>query len=411
MPRWVIDMTVRVMSQRLFASIALLFLPLTAWSKDASVVTLVAAAISICHLPGVLSQIRQSLPLRSPVVICGLLFCAWMAASLIWAPASALAALAKAYAVIALAIFLSVAITCLSHSQRTALIKPLATSCGALVIILVVERLTGGFFIALDRSSETPEQLLNAMNGGLVLLAAVSFCAAAVMYRVTGDARRIALVGIFVLVLTMTFRMDAVPVALFAGGVAAVAALNAGRSVVIGLLVLIGAGALMWPLAAWLAAEAGLDVWIAENVHPNWGHRIAIWGAVSELVADKSLLGYGFNAARLVGQTADLMPDPQGRTSFLHPHNGLMQVWMELGAVGVALLYATVITGARAVLARSQDIRVAAAIMGTFVSMLTIWLLSFGVWQGWWMSVLGLAAAACVYVSMTFAQDADHTGD
>ena len=89
----------------------------------------------------------------------------------------------------------------------------------------------------------------------------------------------------------------------------------------------------------------------------------------------------------------------------------VMQVWMELGAVGVALLYATVITGARAVLARSQDIRVAAAIMGTFVSMLTIWLLSFGVWQGWWMSVLGLAAAACVYVSMTFAQDADHTGD
>jgi len=400
-------MTAKSMSQRLFVSIALVFLPLTAWSKDAAVVALAAGAIAICLVPGVLIRVRQALSMRNPVVVFGLLFCVWMALSLTWAPVFALSALAKAYAVIALAIVLSIGITHVSPNQRTALIKPLATSCGALVIILVVERLTGGFFIALDRSSETPAQLLNAMNGGLVLLTSLSFCAAAVMYRVTADVRRIALFGIFVLVLTMTFRMDAVPVALLAGAIAAAAALIWGRSVVIGLLVLIGAGVLMWPLAAWLAADAGLDVWIAENVHPNWGHRIAIWGGVSELIADKSLLGYGFNAARVVGQTADLMPDPQGRTSFLHPHNGLMQVWLELGAVGVALLYATVITGARAVLARCQDIRVAAAIMGTFVSMLTIWLLSFGVWQGWWMSVLGMAAFGCVFVQVTRATDAD----
>ncbi len=392
-------MTLRMTLQRLFASIALVFLPLTAWSKDATVVALAGGAIAVSLAPGVLTQVRRSLSMRNPTVLFGALFCGWMAVSLIWAPVLALSALAKAYAVFALAVVLGVGIAQLAPAQRSALVKPLATSFGALLVILVIERVTGGFFISLDRSSETPEQLLNAMNGGLVMIASLTFCAAAAMYRTTGQ--RALLLVLFVLTLTLTYRMNAVPLALLAGAVAAAAAVCIGHRAVVGLFVVVGGGVLLWPVAAWLAAESGLHFWVAENVYPNWGHRIAIWGAVSELIAGKSLLGYGFNGARIVGQTADLMPDPQGRTSFLHPHNGLLQIWLELGAIGVALLYAATIAAARTVLNRLRDTTVLAAAAGTFAAMLTIWLLSFGVWQSWWMSVLGLAIAAVVFVGGT----------
>jgi O-antigen ligase len=387
--------------QRLFASIALVFLPLTAWSKDAAVVALAGGAIAMSLSPGVFAAVRQSLSPRQPGVLFGLLFCAWMGVSMAWTPAPAATALLKAYAVFGLALILGVGMAHLSSAQRSAITKPLAISFGALLVILVVERLTGGFFIALDRDTETPEQLLNAMNGGLVLMACLTSCAALLIYRFSRRLEATFFFFVFVVALALTYRMDAVPVALIAGAVCSAAVVKWGRAAAVGCLMVIGAGVLSWPVVAWIAAASDLHIWTAEYLHPNWGHRIAIWGAVGEFIADKAMFGYGFNSARVIGQTAELMPDPQGRTSFLHPHNGLLQVWLELGLVGVVLLYATLASAARSILAQAHSAFALGMHVGAFVAALTIWLLSFGVWQGWWMSALALAIAAGVFVSVS----------
>ena len=70
--------------------------------------------------------------------------------------------------------------------------------------------------------------------------------------------------------------------------------------------------------------------------------------------------------------------------------NGAMQIWLELGLPGallVAMLAA--LTGYRAITLRERhDAAMAAGLVTTAV---LIWLLSFGVWQSWWMSTFVLA--------------------
>ena len=83
-------------------------------------------------------------------------------------------------------------------------------------------------------------------------------------------------------------------------------------------------------------------------------HRMLIWDFTAERIAERPLLGWGMEASRTVpggrGQpeaaALDRMrvTDPGQRRWFaephvqilpLHPHNGALQLWLELGAVGV----------------------------------------------------------------------------
>jgi O-antigen ligase len=156
----------------------------------------------------------------------------------------------------------------------------------------------------------------------------------------------------------------------------------------------IGLGALCWPVVAYLASEADFHIWFTENVHPNWGYRIAIWGRVSELISENVLIGYGFDASRFIGETAGLIPDAAGRTSFMHPHNGFLQIWLELGLVGVALFSATAILSVRQTVRRAPNRQALAVAAGTITASSVTWLLSFGIWQAWWLAALGLNVCA-----------------
>jgi hypothetical protein len=69
-----------------------------------------------------------------------------------------------------------------------------------------------------------------------------------------------------------------------------------------------------------------------------------------------------------------------------------LQVWLELGVVGVALGAAL---GAAVLLAAGAS-PVAAAALGAAVSGIATGQLSFGVWQPWWIATLLLAAVATI---------------
>ena len=77
----------------------------------------------------------------------------------------------------------------------------------------------------------------------------------------------------------------------------------------------------------------------------------------------------------------------------LHPHDGWLQIWLELGGIGaglVALLLWTVVSRLGRLRAAPSAQATAAA---TLVAGLTICSVSFGVWQSWWLSSLWIAAA------------------
>ena len=81
-----------------------------------------------------------------------------------------------------------------------------------------------------------------------------------------------------------------------------------------------------WHRAEWLAASAQ--------------HRIEIWEFSVQRIAEKPLLGWGFDGSR---HMESLYPDPSetGRVvAALHPHSAPLQIMLELGAVGAVIALA-----------------------------------------------------------------------
>ncbi|MEZ5667909.1 MAG: O-antigen ligase family protein [Alphaproteobacteria bacterium] len=133
-------------------------------------------------------------------------------------------------------------------------------------------------------------------------------------------------------------------------------------------------------------------------------HRLGIWNYADTLIAEKPLLGWGLEAARDVPGGTDryAMPACANVTDSaeslaqrmpLHPHDFALNLWLELGAVG-AFLGLCVVAGWTRALARLPARRAmgfAATAGGAFLPAT----ISFGMWQGWWITSLFLVAALC----------------
>ena len=71
-------------------------------------------------------------------------------------------------------------------------------------------------------------------------------------------------------------------------------------------------------------------------------HRLIIWSYAKEKILEKPLLGHGAFSAKFVGEDHKII-DPNNNKEIsvipLHPHNNLVQLWLELGLLGVIAFY------------------------------------------------------------------------
>jgi exopolysaccharide production protein ExoQ len=163
---------------------------------------------------------------------------------------------------------------------------------------------------------------------------------------------------------------------------------------------------LMFPLP--LGAQA--TCWLADH-KASAAHRLEIWSFVAEHIRQRPIAGWGLDAARrLPGGTAQVIihhcddadrPDGialSSQTLPLHPHNAILQVWLELGGVGVALGFGPLVFAIwRAFRNPEWRTRPAQAmIAATAAATVSVGLVSFGIWQEWFVSGLFIAAAFAV---------------
>ncbi len=139
-------------------------------------------------------------------------------------------------------------------------------------------------------------------------------------------------------------------------------------------------------------------------------HRMMIWDFTGARIAERPILGWGMEGSRTVPGGRDSatpaqldrlrVTDPARRQWFalpavqtlpLHPHNGALQIWLELGAIG-ALIAAALAWTLGSAAARSPCPPAAA---GALASAAITALLSFGAWQAWWIAAMLLAVAVC----------------
>ena len=125
-------------------------------------------------------------------------------------------------------------------------------------------------------------------------------------------------------------------------------------------------------------------------------HRVFIWSFSGEKALDKPLTGWGMGGSRAIpgGETvaeflrSDGSVEGQGESLPLHPHNGFLQIFLELGLVGIFLIAATLVLLFKRLVAAAQQTHLVAPVVGFAVSALIMASISFGAWQGWWVSIL-----------------------
>lgn len=147
----------------------------------------------------------------------------------------------------------------------------------------------------------------------------------------------------------------------------------------------------------WLPDQAALKQH-QEMITNSGYHRLLIWKFVAEKIAERPLLGWGFNTSRSIpGSKRDL--DFAAAALPLHPHNAALQLWLELGVPGAALgavLIAMILSRIGRMAAAKFD---KAASAGLVLSVATIGNLSYGVWQSWWLATIWLVACfMCVAI-------------
>jgi exopolysaccharide production protein ExoQ len=150
-------------------------------------------------------------------------------------------------------------------------------------------------------------------------------------------------------------------------------------------------------LPQFFSALFSLD-WLQERLHSymSWNikHRLIIWQFAIERYFEHPILGWGLDASRRLPGGNHSIPGVAGAEFMpLHPHNGFLQVWLELGVPGAILLALSLGSLARQQMVNlgGARLRLGAAIAASFVYV-TQGTLSYGVWQNWWIAVALLSA-------------------
>ncbi len=139
-------------------------------------------------------------------------------------------------------------------------------------------------------------------------------------------------------------------------------------------------------------------------------HRLAIWNVAVEKIVEAPIFGHGFDSARMQyrydsSRLTTFLPGVEGRTYFvisepipLHPHNLFLQIWLELGIVGIALLAIMLwylVARLNKVLAPGPS---RFACFGLLGSAFAINCISYGAWQSWWIAALLMSCGAMAAV-------------
>jgi len=137
------------------------------------------------------------------------------------------------------------------------------------------------------------------------------------------------------------------------------------------------------PGVVWLTRKLGWFQELEASVSLSWSQRMGYWRHAVDWIGDHPLRGWGLDASR------EFAPG-----IVLHPHNGALQVWLELGLIGAvaAAVFWGVLLASLSRPERDAGRAAAAATAGAYLVFSAV---SFGVWQEWWLALGAVAATAC----------------
>jgi O-antigen ligase len=164
-----------------------------------------------------------------------------------------------------------------------------------------------------------------------------------------------------------------------------------GRPAILAVMGFTAAYMLLTPLFMLAIDHFGVYAQMKPHLPPSWAERLRIWSFVADQFVQHPLRGAGLDASRTF---PGIVP--------LHPHNGPLQLWYELGALGALLGTGFWVWLWLRIAARAEGDRLFAAVASATAAVyIVISAVGFGLWQEWWLCVGALAMSVCVVFAKT----------
>lgn len=288
-------------------------------------------------------------------------------------------------------------------TNREKLERILIASLLASGIIFFIESLTGGkasiAFKELIQKEETQVFLLHNLDRGMALLTLVSWVVISIFLKRGNRAAAFLLYFALLEGLSFSDNLAALVAHFIAGGVFLLTRLTILRNPkILSFLLLISS------LSMIIFAFKINPLKISEKneVLPNSAkHRLFIWNFVAKNSKEYPLLGIGFNSSKKFPVTDSQIIELFGQKLHplpLHPHNNILQVYFELGAIGLILYLSLackylLIIGKNYKTTSSRNKDLICSLYACFSVYFIIAMISYNVWQSWWLfSALWIAA-------------------
>jgi len=314
-----------------------------------------------------------------------ILFVGWMFSTLFWAIDFSLSStkFLKLISISLMGFGVFIGLASISVDTRLRIINALVYgTCGAVALVvlryilfLIQGNIDGGYPVFFSPS---------VLNPGLTVITIMLWPAC---MRLFVQSRRKAL-GIFIF-------FYVVILALSASGASVLALVTSGIMVLATLwqrklvpYLLAALTAMLVLTAPFITPHPTSNTTVAENMLslPNSAqHRLYIWEFSAQKSLERPLWGWGLGSSRSIPGGHDKPPVGQNYLP-LHPHNGALQIWLELGAPGAIMGAIFIALSILKLLKRPNvnNIGVYGALVGSLVSFIVVASTAYSLWQSWW---------------------------
>ena len=262
-----------------------------------------------------------------------------------------------------------------------------AALAAALVLaaaLLVTEQMTGLALHRIFAASMNPSK----MNQSAVVLAIWAWPVLALLRQQRGSGIAVACFVAVALALLLS-ESESAKLGLAAGALVWAVFQTGWRWLVPAYVLGLGLLVVMQPLASDLMSHLLTPAAFQALKEGHAQERLFIWTGFSGAVWLKPFLGYGFGSSDQVFASPLVSVLPQAVQAGLrdsHPHNMLLQVWVELGMAGAVLLGFILMRAA--LLFRQLPPTLIPAAAASLVTALAVALVGYGAWQAWWIAAL-----------------------
>ena len=173
---------------------------------------------------------------------------------------------------------------------------------------------------------------MQVMNGAAVLNAALMTASIVLAWRIMAP-KRVELWLWTLISVSVLSTSGAAVLAVAAGGIVFLLAWFAPRRMPVLLAALISAYMVSSPLISGTLAGRDTVMRYENDLARSTYHRLLVWKFIDQRTAEHPVLGWGFESSRAIpGGEAQLVTHDVAMP--LHLHNGIMQIWLELGLPG-----------------------------------------------------------------------------